>query len=393
MMNLAIFLLLVKCSNACVPTVPDIELPDVSTTTGTDTTVSTPSMTTAITTYMTSDWTSSTITSSLSTSTITSSLSTSTITTSSTTTGHVSDPVACPSCTQVITDETYWNGPEPVDLCADIETYLEANHGPPTITPVPSDPCTETIISAHDTFFVRIEFSIKGVVPKKSTLKFRANILSLGVFDHSDDESDDPLNEVQQKWMSGEISVAVATIAFGMGIDKANAKKGLNDDVKDIQIKALQTEFEKMIEYCEKQRQESLYSRSQRQNGETRESFGYEPKQKKEEEEYSGFENGKEEAVRLKTAVQRREMIVRTVIQDLDDNSPQAGNQLTLNATPAICNPRHSAPTTTRLHSLECNQERDKEWNGIRFLFCFSHLTTMKQCIGILNKGFIDFIL
>ena len=54
--------------------------------------------------------------------------------------------VPCPSCTQVITDETYWNGPEPVDLCDDIETYLEANHGPPTITPVPSDPCTETLI-------------------------------------------------------------------------------------------------------------------------------------------------------------------------------------------------------------------------------------------------------
>ena len=71
------------------------------------------------------------------------------------------------------------------------------------------------------------------------------------------------------------------------------------------------------------QRQESLYSRSQRQNGETHESFGYEPRyfalinidqsflQAKKEEEYSGFENGlermeKEKAVRLKTAVQVR---------------------------------------------------------------------------------------
>ncbi|PAV76914.1 hypothetical protein WR25_23670 [Diploscapter pachys] len=51
--------------------------------------------------------------------------------------------------------------------------------------------------------------------------------------------------------MNDEIPV-VATIASGMDIDKANAKKGLSDDEKDIQIKSLQTGFEKMIEYCEK---------------------------------------------------------------------------------------------------------------------------------------------
>ncbi|PAV92111.1 hypothetical protein WR25_05773 [Diploscapter pachys] len=46
----------------------------------------------------------------------------------------------------------------------------------------------------------------------------------------------------------------------------------------------------------------------------------------------------------------RREAIVRTAIQALDDNSSQTDNQLTSNTTPAICSPRHSAPTTTRLH-------------------------------------------
>ena len=47
-----------------------------------------------------------------------------------------------------------------------------------------TDSCTNSL---YDTFFVRIEY---GVIPKKSTLKFQADILSLGVFDYADDESD-----------------------------------------------------------------------------------------------------------------------------------------------------------------------------------------------------------
>ncbi|PAV76783.1 hypothetical protein WR25_25924 [Diploscapter pachys] len=165
--------------------------------------------------------------------------------------------------------------------------------------------------------------------------------------------------------------------------NRIKAKKGLNDDAKDIQIKALQTGFEKMIEYCEKvecrhkmmasffnesdlkkcfkncdfcrtpekvsqqanalktQRQESLYSRNQRQNGEAH--CG----KRKKKRNILDSRMEKEEAARLKTAVQdeferrrkacelanggatrkRREAIVRTIIQVLDDNSSQAGNQ------------------------------------------------------------------
>ena len=45
------------------------------------------------------------------------------------------------------------------------------------------------------------------------------------------------------------------TRKFVLSNEKINcfqAKKGLSDDEKDIQIKALQTGFEKMIEYREK---------------------------------------------------------------------------------------------------------------------------------------------
>ena len=39
----------------------------------------------------------------------------------------------------------------------------------------------------YDTLFIKIEY---GVVPKKLTLKFRADFSSLGVFDYADYESD-----------------------------------------------------------------------------------------------------------------------------------------------------------------------------------------------------------
>ncbi|PAV82320.1 hypothetical protein WR25_26917 [Diploscapter pachys] len=210
--------------------------------------------------------------------------------------------------------------------------------------------------------------------------------------------------------------------------NRIKAKKGLSDDAKDIQIKALQTGFEKMIEYCEKaecrhKMMASFFNESdlkkclkncdfcripekvsQQANAlkrNVKRVCTHEVSYKREKRmNYSDMSQGKrkkkrnildsrmekEEAARLKTAVQRREAIVRTVIQALDNNSSQTDNQLTSNTIPAICSPRHSAPTTTRLHSLECNQEGDKEWNGIRLLFCFSHLITIKQCIGILNE-------
>ena len=39
----------------------------------------------------------------------------------------------------------------------------------------------------YETLFIKIEY---GLVPKKLTLKFRADILSLEIFDHADDEYD-----------------------------------------------------------------------------------------------------------------------------------------------------------------------------------------------------------
>ncbi|PAV81735.1 hypothetical protein WR25_06310 [Diploscapter pachys] len=83
MMNFAIFLVLFKWSNTCLTT-PDMDLPSVQPTTYTDTTVSTPSMTT---TCMTPDCTSSTTTT-----TTTSSSSTSTTTTCRITTTIPTDP-------------------------------------------------------------------------------------------------------------------------------------------------------------------------------------------------------------------------------------------------------------------------------------------------------------
>ncbi|PAV85322.1 hypothetical protein WR25_11959 [Diploscapter pachys] len=180
--------------------------------------------------------------------------------------------------------------------------------------------------------------------------------------------------------MSGEIPV-VATITFRMGIDKANAKKGLSDYAKDIQIKALQTGFEKMIENYEKAEcrhklMTSFFNESDLKKCLKNCDFCRIPEQvsqqtnalktaKEKRKNILDSRMEKEEAARLKTAVQRREVIVCTVIQALDDNSSQAGNQLTSNTTPAICSPRHSAPTTTRLHSPECNRERDK--NGTEY--------------------------
>ena len=31
-------------------------------------------------------------------------------------------------------------------------------------------------------------------------------------------------DEVQQRWMSGEVPVIVATVSFGMGVDKSNVR-------------------------------------------------------------------------------------------------------------------------------------------------------------------------
>ncbi|PAV60845.1 hypothetical protein WR25_02265 [Diploscapter pachys] len=141
MMSFVIFVLLFKYSNSCVPTIPDIELPDVSTTTeidiGTtssttisidttessiDSTVSTTLITTAITTYMTSDYTSSTMTSSSLASTTTTPSTTAASTTTTDPCSANSAPLAecaaqCPTgwdfvdgkCYQYINVMDVWN--------------------------------------------------------------------------------------------------------------------------------------------------------------------------------------------------------------------------------------------------------------------------------------------
>ncbi|PAV92230.1 hypothetical protein WR25_08998 [Diploscapter pachys] len=98
--------------------------------------------------------------------------------------------------------------------------------------------------------------------------------------------------------MNGEIPV-VATIAFGMGIDKANTKKGLSDDAKDIQTKGLQTGFEKMLEYCEKQRQESTHEVSDKMEKLMNHSDMIQGKRKKKRNNLDSRME-KEEAARLK---------------------------------------------------------------------------------------------
>ena len=55
--------------------------------------------------------------------------------------------------------------------------------------------CMEAMVEEISYFVIRHVLRknrvfIEGVSPKKSTLKFRVNLLSLGVFDYADDESD-----------------------------------------------------------------------------------------------------------------------------------------------------------------------------------------------------------
>ncbi|PAV76574.1 hypothetical protein WR25_19208 [Diploscapter pachys] len=162
--------------------------------------------------------------------------------------------------------------------------------------------------------------------------------------------------------MNGEIPVVVATIAFEMGIDKANIRHkmmasffnelDLKKCLKNCDFCRIPEKVSQQANALKTQCQKSLYSRSQRQNGEAHESFGYESR--KSSNVVAKCVNWRMEELRGKyvesLTIVRREAIVRTVIQALDDNSSQTNNQLTSNTTSAIGSPRHSVPANTRLH-------------------------------------------
>ena len=68
------------------------------------------------------------------------------------------------------TDNAYWEGSEPADVCANIDTYLDATHGPPIITPMPdSVPCSQTAMCDPNlyntivaTYYLRGELTCYG---------------------------------------------------------------------------------------------------------------------------------------------------------------------------------------------------------------------------------------
>ena len=62
--------------------------------------------------------------------------------------GEIKILAGCSGCTQVITDDTYWSGPEVAELCGSnfIQPILQGVHGLPTITPIPKNiPCGQFI--------------------------------------------------------------------------------------------------------------------------------------------------------------------------------------------------------------------------------------------------------